>query len=169
MYQLFVFHNIGVKITCGVIKSWWDERIVLASNMPQACVTAQGPLWPGRPCWVDTLMTLWLAVYPCVCWPNGEGISLLQQCTRKHYKMRVFLNVFTICFDRYQSMQFSHLLFCIFITVFLSSDLSWPFYLRCHVSCLLNFNYRHVVLFTVLTSGPRFHSACIIFRAPLPA
>ena len=45
--------------------------------------------------------------------------------------------------------------------------MSWPLYLRCFVSCPLDFNCSHVVLFTVLPSVPRFHPACIIFDSPL--
>ena len=96
LIQSLQIHNISVKITYGVIKSWWDERVVFVSDIPESCVTPQGPLWPGWPCWVDTLMTLWLGIYPCVCWPSEGGISLLQHCTRKHKKKHVFFNVFKI-------------------------------------------------------------------------
>ena len=162
MPQWFAFHNIVVKLTCGLIKSWWGERAVIASNMPLTCVKPQGQLWPGRPCWVDTLITLWLVISLCVCWPSEAGVSLLQNCTRKYNKKHAFFYVFTIWFDRYQLVQFSHLLFCILITVFHPANYR-QFYRRCYVSCPLNFNYSHVVLFKVLPSVPRFHPACTIF------
>ena len=38
----------------------------------------------------ESTMTLWLTIYPCVCWPSEGGISLLQHCTRKHYEKHVF-------------------------------------------------------------------------------
>ena len=47
-----------------------------------------------------------------------KGYHAFQHCTRKHYKKTCILKVFPIWFDKYQSMQFFHLLVCIFITDF---------------------------------------------------
>ena len=53
----------------------------------------------GRSCRVDTIMTLWSAIYPCVCWPGEEGIKLLQHYTgtRWRHQMETFSALLAIC------------------------------------------------------------------------
>ena len=41
----------------------WKQTPCLKYSTP-LCYTTQGGLWPGRPCWVHTLMTLWLGLSP---------------------------------------------------------------------------------------------------------
>ena len=71
-------HNIAAKIIWGSKTTCWDESRLLASNITHPCVTPQGGLWPGRPCLVYTLMTLWLGLSP-IC---ADHVKNRHQCRK---------------------------------------------------------------------------------------
>ena len=146
-------------IIWGSITTWWDESRLFVSNILQTCVIPQGGLWP---CWIHTLMTLWLGLFP-MC---ADQVKNRQQCREVELENTI-KSMHLILFSPLVLREFNRRNFPICYSVFynyLSSCLlSWPHYLRCNVSCPLNFDCRYVVLFTILPSVPSFLPTCIIF------